>query len=53
MEIFWLIVCVAVTWVVCTTVDWLPGLGQWLVPSTWMLILAGLGLATWLMHDDG
>ncbi|QQE65034.1 hypothetical protein GFS31_17190 [Leptolyngbya sp. BL0902] len=52
MEIVWLIFCASIAWFICTTIDLLPGLGQLLVPSPWMLIVAGLGLATWLMHDD-
>ncbi len=52
MEILWLLICGAVVWVVGTAVDFLPGLGQLLVPSKWVWILLGLGLAVWLLHED-
>ncbi|MFH7243698.1 MAG: hypothetical protein ACHWZW_12695 [Spirulina sp.] len=52
MEILWLLICGAVAWVVGTTVDTLPSLGQLFLPSKWVLIALGLGLATWLMHPD-
>ncbi|MEB3289123.1 MAG: hypothetical protein VKI82_04355 [Leptolyngbya sp.] len=52
MEVFWFILCGVVAWIVGTTVDLLPGLGQWLIPSKGLLMVLGLGLVAWLMHDD-
>ena len=52
MEILWLLICGAVAWVVGTTVDLLPSLGQLFVPSQWVWLGLGLGLAAWLLHED-
>lgn len=52
MEILWLVICGAVAWVVGTTVDLLPGLGQLFLPSKGMWLLLGLGLAVWLLRED-
>jgi hypothetical protein len=52
MEILWLLVCGMVAWVVAHTVDALPSLGQLFLPSKWMLIALGMGLAAWFLHPD-
>ncbi len=52
MEIVWLIVGVAAIWFVDSLLARLPDLGQLFVPSPGILMVLGLGLVTWLMHDD-
>lgn len=52
MEILWLLICGSVAWVVSIMVDSLLSLGQLLVPSKWVLMTLGLGLAAWLIHPD-
>lgn len=52
MEIVWLIICGAVVWVASAMVSWLTNLGQLLVPSPWVWLLLGLGITTWLLHED-
>jgi hypothetical protein len=51
MEVLLLIACVFVAWVLGTTLDQLPDLGQLLVPSHWLLALVGLALAILLLRD--
>lgn len=52
MELLWFMICVVVAWVVDNTVALLPNLGQLFLPSKWILIALGLGLAAWLLHPD-
>jgi|GEM_PF-1065591 hypothetical protein len=51
MEVVLLILCAAAAWVFGTTVDSLPGLGMFLVPSPWLLGGLALVAVTWLMGD--
>jgi hypothetical protein len=51
MEVLLLIACVFAAWFLGTTLDRLPDLGQLLVPSHWMLAVAGLALAILLLRD--
>jgi hypothetical protein len=51
MELVLLVLCAAAAWVFGTTVDSLPGLGLFLVPSPWLLGGLALVAVTWLMGD--
>lgn len=51
MEVILLVAAVIVAWILSTTVDQLPSLGQLLVPSKWVVGAVLLWLATWLMRD--
>jgi hypothetical protein len=51
MELVMLVICAVVAWVIASTVDSLPNLGQLLVPSPWLLGGVALVVATWLMRD--
>ncbi|HIK44713.1 MAG TPA: hypothetical protein IGR64_07455 [Leptolyngbyaceae cyanobacterium M65_K2018_010] len=51
MEVLFLVICAFVVWVLSTAIEHLPDLGQWLVPSRWLLLGAGLVLVTWLIRD--
>lgn len=52
MAILWLLISGLVAWLVGTGLTVLSNLGQILVPPQGLLLLLGLGLLTWLLHDD-
>ncbi|NJL46448.1 MAG: hypothetical protein HC929_01635 [Leptolyngbyaceae cyanobacterium SM2_5_2] len=51
MDIILLLTCATVILALCEVFTHLPLLGQWLIPSPWLLAIVGVILATWLMRD--
>ena len=51
MDIVLLLACTAAILTLCVVVIHLPGLGQLLMPSTWLLVVVGVSLATWFLHE--